>query len=60
MAKLENKIIKKLEGERRISHISAEKVGTIAIDDQKKGVNYSKLLKRRTNASYNLAGKPLI
>jgi len=52
MAKLENKIIKKLEEEERISHIPAEEASQIQMNTHERMVKYARLLVKRTHASH--------
>ncbi len=55
MARLENKIIKKLEEEGRISNISAKDAYRIYLNTAKRMKQYTIMLMKRMNASYILA-----
>lgn len=55
MAKLENKIIKKLETQKKVSHLSIKRVIEIWKHDYEKMTNYKRRYSKRTKASYELA-----
>ena len=59
MPKLENKIIKKLEKEGRITHTPAKEAYQIWMNDHKRIVKYTRLLVKRTHASYENAKRIL-
>ena len=55
MAKLENKIIKKLEEEGRISNMPLEEAQDISLKEGEKMKQYNIIFMRRMGASYILA-----
>ena len=55
MVKLENKIIKKLEEEGRISNMPLEEAQDISLKEGEKMKQYNTIYMKRTNASHILA-----
>ncbi len=59
MAKLENKIIKKILQEGRVTYISAKEAYKIWMNTHERMVKYTRVLVKRTHASYENARRIL-